>query len=107
MNGHWQKVIDDYKTGKNTSYDDLRVEGLYRMNVTYAILKQDLIDKSGFIGAHELNGGPETAVKVLADRMKAEISGDPLIIENTIRDFVTRGYLKQEADNDGSLWRWR
>lgn len=107
MNGHWQKVIDDYKTGKNTSYDDLRVEGHYRMNVTYAILKQDLIEKSGFIGAHELNGGPETAVKVLADRMKAEISGDPHIIENTIRDFVIRGYLKQEADRDGILWRWR
>jgi hypothetical protein len=107
INDHWQEVIDNFKTGKNTSYDDLRVEGHYRMNVTYAILQRDLIEQAGFIGAHELNGGADTAVRVLAERMKAQISADPVMIEKTIRDFVSRGYLKQERDNTGVLWSWK
>ena len=107
INDHWQEVIDNFKTGKNTSYDDLRVEGHYRMNVTYAILQRDLIEQAGFIGAHELNGGADTAVKILAERMKAKISADPVMIEKTIRDFVSRGYLKQERDNTGVLWSWK
>lgn len=107
INDHWQEVIDNFKTGKNTPYDDLRVEGHYRMNVTYAILQRDLIEQAGFIGAHELNGGADTAVKILAERMKAKISADPVMIEKTIRDFVSRGYLKQERDNAGVLWSWK
>lgn len=107
MNDHWQKVVDNFKTGKNTPYDDLRVEGHYRMNITYSILHRDLIEKEGYIGAHELNGGPETAIRVLADRMKALISADPHLIENIVCDFATRGYLKQEQEDDGILWSWR
>ena len=107
MNGHWQKVIDNYKTGRNTPYDDLRVEGHYRMHITYAILKRDLIEKNGFIATHELNGGPDTAVRVLADRMKMQISADPRLIENTVRDFTARGYLKQAPDSAGVSWSWR
>lgn len=106
MNGHWQKVLDNYKTGKNTPYDDMRVEGHHRMNITYAILKQDLVEKWGFIDTVSLSGGADTAVSILADRMKKDITGDPRLIENTIRDFVTRGYLKADHNAKGVIWRW-
>ncbi len=106
MNGHWQKVLDNYKTGKNTPYDDMRVEGHHRMNITFAILKQDLIEKLGCIDAADLNGGADTAVKILADRMKKNIPGDPRLIENTIHDFVSRGYLTGDHNHKGLTWRW-
>ncbi len=57
INGDWQKVLDDYKTGKNTPYDEMRVEGQYRMNITFAILKEDLVEKLGFIEAADAKRG--------------------------------------------------
>ncbi|MEN6509759.1 MAG: radical SAM protein [Smithella sp.] len=106
MNGHWQKVLDNYKTGENTSYDDMRVEGQYRMNITFAILKEDLVEKHGFVDAALLNGGKDSAQKILTERMKKTISGDSRLVENTINDFISRGYLKEEHSNKGCTWRW-
>ena len=106
MNGNWQDVIDNYKTGKNTPYDDMRVAGQYRMNITFAILKKDLVEKLGFIDAASLNGGKESALRVLTERMKQEISGNPDLVENTLNDFILRGYLKASPSDKGCLWQW-
>jgi hypothetical protein len=106
MNGHWQKVLDNYKTGKNTPYDDMRVEGQYRMNITFAILKEDLVEKHGFIVAASLNGSKESAQKILMERMKKTISGDSRLVENTVNDFISRGYLHGERSDKGCTWRW-
>jgi hypothetical protein len=106
VNGDWQKVMDDYKTGKNTPYDDLRVEGQYRMKITYAILKEDLVEKLGVIDAASPNGGRDSAGKILAERMKKTISGDPHLIENIIHDFISRGYLTTDHSEKGCTWRW-
>jgi radical SAM superfamily enzyme YgiQ (UPF0313 family) len=106
MNGHWQKVIDNYKTGRNSTYDDMRVEGQYRMNITFAILKEDLVEKLGFIEAALLNGDDDSAVKIFSARMKKAITGDPRLIENTVTDFISRGYIKSDESNQGCTWRW-
>ncbi len=106
INSDWQKVLDDYLTGKNTPYDDMRVEGQYRMNITFAILKEDLVEKLGFIEAAELNGGGDMAGRILAERMKNTISGEPRLVENTIHDFISRGYLKADQNDKGCNWRW-
>ena len=106
MNGDWQKVLDNYKTGKNTPYDDMRVEGQHRMNITFAILKEDLVEKLGCIDSALLNGNRDAAQKVFAERLKNAISGDPRLIENTVNDFVSRGYLKADHGDKGCIWRW-
>ena len=33
-------------------------------------------------------------------------SGDPEIIENTIQDYISRGYLTQDQNSEGCTWRW-
>ena len=106
MNGHWQKVMDNYKTGKNSTYDDMRVEGHYRMNITFAILKEDLVEKLGFIDKVSLNGCREEAQKIFADRMKSNIKADPHLIDRTISDFIKRGYLQPIQSDRGLTWRW-
>lgn len=106
MNGDWQQVMDNYKTGKNTPYDDLRVEGHHRMNITFAILKEDLVEKCGVIDKALLNGGGGSAGKVLAERMQRSIAADPGLIANTVRDFIARGYLKVEESDSVYCWRW-
>lgn len=106
VNGDWQKVVDNYKTGKNTSYDDLRVEGQSRTKITYAILKEDLVEKLGVIDAALLNGGSDSAGKILVERMKKTIAGDPHLIENILHDFISRGYLTTDFSDRGCTWRW-
>jgi radical SAM superfamily enzyme YgiQ (UPF0313 family) len=106
MNGDWQDVMDRYKTGKNSPYDDLRVEGHYRMNISFAILKNDLVEKLGFIDNLSLKEGGGSAQKILIERMKKEISGHPDLIENTINDFISRGYLNEVQNDHGVTWRW-
>jgi hypothetical protein len=106
MNGDWQDVMDRYKTGKNSPYDDLRVEGHFRMNISFAILKNDLVEKLGFIDNLSLKEGGGSAQKILIERMKKEISGHPDLIENTINDFISRGYLNEVQNDHGVTWRW-
>jgi len=106
MNGIWKEVMDNYKTGRNTPHDDLRVQGHHRMNITFAILKKDLIENFGFIDAKSLNGGGNEASRILTERLKNVIPGDPEIIENTIKDYISRGYLTQDQNSEGCTWRW-
>ncbi|MEE9913479.1 MAG: B12-binding domain-containing radical SAM protein [Deltaproteobacteria bacterium] len=106
MNGNWQEVMDNFKTGRNKPYDDLRVEGHHRMNITFAILKEDLIEKLGVMDAASLNGDNEAARKVLIERMQQNISGDPRLIENTVNDFISRGYISANRSESGCAWQW-
>lgn len=107
VNGDWQKVVDNYNTGINTPYDDLRVEGEKRTKITYAILKEDLVERLGVIDS-SLNGGgsKDAAERLLIERMKESISGDPAVIEATLRDFVAKGYLRADFSDRGCIWRW-
>lgn len=106
MNGHWQRVLDNYKTGKNTPHDEMRVEGHHRMNITFAVLKKDLIEKLGFIDCASMNKEKATPQDMLVARMKQNISGDPRLVENTINDFISRGYLKAVQSDNGCTWCW-
>ncbi len=47
-----------------------------------------------------------SAGRILAERMKNAISGDPRLVENTINDFISRGYLKADHSDKGCNWRW-
>jgi radical SAM superfamily enzyme YgiQ (UPF0313 family) len=106
MNGLWQKVIDGYKTGKNTPLDDMRVEGQRRMNLTFKILKDDLIEKHGFIESDMFRGSKENALKELCHRVTVGTSAEPRVVSQTITDFVQRGYLDAEESARGCSWFW-
>lgn len=106
MNGQWQEILNNYQTGKNTPFDEMRVKGHQRMNITFAILKEDLVEKLGLIDSSSLNGKSDTAVNILIERMKKSISADFGLIENTVRDFSSRGYIKTAQSDHGCAWSW-
>ena len=106
MNGDWQEVMNNYKTGRNTPYDDLRVEGHYRMNITFAMLKEDLVETLGFIDAQALRGQQASPAALFGERLKNAITADPRLIENTVNDFISRGYIRAEESAKGLTWRW-
>ena len=105
MRGEWQKVLENYKTGKNTPYDDMRVEGQHRMNITFSILKEDLVEKLGVIDV-SLNGNRDAAREIFIERMKTAISGDQRLIENTVSDFIARSYIRAVETEKGCTWQW-
>jgi anaerobic magnesium-protoporphyrin IX monomethyl ester cyclase len=106
MEGHWQNVLDGYKNGKNTPLDNLRVEGQWRMNLTFKILKDDLIEKHGFIGSDTFMGSKENALNELCRRVTDSTSAEPRVVNQAITDFVQRGYLNAEELPHGYSWFW-
>jgi radical SAM superfamily enzyme YgiQ (UPF0313 family) len=106
MNGHWQKVLDGYGKGTNTPLDDMRVEGHWRMNLTFKILKDDLIEKHGFIEPDIFRGSKENALKEFCRRVTRSTSAEPRVVNQTITDFVQRGYLNAKESPRGCSWFW-
>jgi len=106
MTGNWQDVMNNYKTGKNSAYDDLRVEGHYRMNITFAILKEDLVERYGIIDAGLLNGNPDEAKRIFIQRLQKTIAGDPRLVDNTVSDYIARGYIRPSNTDKGVVWKW-
>ena len=106
MNGLWQKMLDDYKKGNNTPLDDMRVEGHRRMELTFKILKEDLIEKYGFIDQVLFPGDQEKAVQEFCDRITGSTNSDPPVVNRTIRDFINRGYLRTVIYGQGCQISW-
>jgi anaerobic magnesium-protoporphyrin IX monomethyl ester cyclase len=106
INGLWQNMLDGYGSGTNTSLDNMRVEGHWRMNSTFKILKEDLIEKHGFIEPDLFEGSKDRALKELGRRITACTNAEERIVEAALSDFASRGYLKAETTKKGCTWVW-
>jgi radical SAM superfamily enzyme YgiQ (UPF0313 family) len=102
----WQRQLRDYKSGTNTPLEDLHVEGHWRMNLTFKILKDDLIQKHGFIEPALFEGSKDRALKELERRITACTNAEARIVESALSDFANRGYLKIETTEKGCTWLW-
>jgi hypothetical protein len=99
-------VLDGYGKGTNTPLDNMRVEGHRRMNLTFKILKDDLIERHGIIEPEIFRGSKENALKELCRRVIGSTSAEPRVVNQTINDFVQRGYLNAEELPRGCSWFW-
>lgn len=106
MDAHWQEVVKGYKTPRNTPLDDLRVEGNWRMHLTFKMLKNDLIEKNGFIDHLLCEKSKDKARDELCRRIAEKTKAAPQIVQHTIKDFIKRGYLKIEDTDGGFVWSW-
>jgi radical SAM superfamily enzyme YgiQ (UPF0313 family) len=102
----WQRQLRGYKSGTNTPWEDLQVEGHWRMKLTFKILKDDLIEKHGFIESALFEGSKDRALKELGRRITACTNAEEHLVESTLSDFVNRGYLKVETTKKGCAWVW-
>ena len=102
----WQRQLRDYKSGTNTDLEDLQVEGHWRMNLTFKILKEDLIEKHGFIEQALFEGSKDRALKELGCRIKTSTNAEAHLVDCTLSDFDNRGYLKYETTKEGCTWEW-
>ena len=84
----------------------MRVEGHRRMNLTFKILKDDLIEKHGFIEPNLFQGSKDRALRELCQRIIIGTNANSRVVNNTISDFVNRGYLQAAISDQGCNWRW-
>jgi anaerobic magnesium-protoporphyrin IX monomethyl ester cyclase len=106
MEADWNKIVHRYNEGKGTLEDKMQVEGNWRMKLTYHILKNDIIEKCGFIEPVLFNGTKESALNELCRRVIESANTDAKVVDNTIRDFAGRGYLKTDISDKGCQWSW-
>jgi hypothetical protein len=106
MKTDWNKILRRYHEGKGSLEDIMQVEGDWRMKLTYQILKDDVIEKCGFIEPALFNGTKEGALNELCRRVKECTNADTKVVDNAIRDFAGRGYLKTDITEKGCQWSW-
>lgn len=106
METEWRKILKGYHEGTNTPENNMHVEGHWRMNLTYQLLKGDLIEKCGFIEPALFQGSKDSALQELCRRIINCTNADSRVVDNTIRDFAGRGYLSAAVSDQGCLWSW-
>jgi anaerobic magnesium-protoporphyrin IX monomethyl ester cyclase len=106
MKSDWDKIIQRYHEGKGSVEDKMQVEGNWRMKLTYQLLKNDIIEKCGFIENALYKGSKESAVRELCRKVKDCTSADARIVDNTISDFAGRGYFRFDVSEKGCQWSW-
>jgi radical SAM superfamily enzyme YgiQ (UPF0313 family) len=106
MEADWNKIMQRYNEGKGSVEDKMHVEGTLRMKLTYQLLKNDIIEKCGFIEAVLFKGSKENALQELCRRVKDCTKVDAKVVDNAIRDFAGRGYFSFDISDKGCQWSW-
>ena len=106
METDWNKMFKRYEEGKGSTEDNMNIEGHWRMNLTYQILKDDIIEKCGFIEPASFQGTKDSALQELCRKIINCTGADSKVVVNTITDFAGRGYLKADITGKGCQWSW-
>lgn len=106
ISSDWEKILEGYANKTNTPLQNLRVEGHWRMHLTYQILKNDLIEKIGLIEPPLFKDSKERALRELCRRITSNTCAESRVVEHTISDFVRRGYLTALISDKGCRWAW-
>jgi anaerobic magnesium-protoporphyrin IX monomethyl ester cyclase len=106
MEADWNKIMQRYNEGKGSVEDKMHVEGTLRMKLTYQLLKNDIIEKCGFIEPTLFKGSKEKALQELCRRVKDCTNVDAKVVDNAIRDFAGRGYFSFDISDSGCQWSW-
>lgn len=106
MKDDWNKTLRRYQEGKGSLEDKMQVEGHWRMKLTYQILKNDIIEKCGFIEPALFRGSKDSALQELCRRIKENTNADSKVVDDTIRDFAGRNYLRADMSDKGCQWSW-
>lgn len=106
MDAEWQKLLNGYEDKTNTPLDDMRVEGHRRMQLSYRILKEDLVEKEGFIAANLSCGSKEKSHAEFCRRITAITKSDPILVDKTITNYLGHGYLQMGMSEEGCIYSW-
>ena len=103
-NAHWEDMKE--RQGKATPDEGLRVEGQVRLEFTYRLLSEDIIEEHCRfpLNNHPLDAEAEGA---LLKAKIGEVTGaDGKLVAQVIGDFIAKGYLEASTNGDFLTWDW-
>ena len=106
MQDDWDKMFQRYNEGTGSTEDTMHIEGNWRMNLTYQILKNDIVEKCGFIEPASFQGTKESALQELCRKIINCTNADSNVVIDTVSDFAGRGYLRADISEKGCVWSW-
>lgn len=106
MEAEWNRIVSRYHEGTASVKEIMRVEGHWRTKLTYQILKNDLIEKCGFIEPALFKDSKYNALQELCRRLKEYTKADTKVVYDTVCDFASRGYLSASLSDKGCVWSW-
>jgi radical SAM superfamily enzyme YgiQ (UPF0313 family) len=105
-NVRWEDMKKRHRQGKTTPDEGLRVEGQVRLEFTYRLLSEDIIEEHC---RFPLNDHPMDvdAERALLMAKIGEVTGaDGNLVAQVIGDFIAKGYLEAGANNGSLEWAW-
>jgi hypothetical protein len=102
----WEEMIEAYKNGTATPDEALRVSGHYRMNLTYRLLAEDLLEDHCTFPVKELNNGARSAEALLFEKVTRVTDLDSDLVTHTMKDFIDKGYIKARQTDGTINWYW-
>jgi len=102
----WEEMVRDYHAGTITGDAGLRVLGKYRMEITFRLLNEDLIERFGQFSNGNLGPGAKPPESVLAERITTFTGQDREMTASMIKEFKGRGCIDYRKNGDGLTWFW-
>ncbi len=100
----WEKQVRDCREGRGLPEDKLQVGGHFRMQLTYRLLSEDLIETYGCFPIDDASDNG--SVRALCRRIEEATGFDSALVSGTIKDFIGAGYLKAHRMDYRIAWRW-
>jgi radical SAM superfamily enzyme YgiQ (UPF0313 family) len=99
----WEKQVRNYQTGANSPAEDLLVGGYFRTQLVYRLLSEDMIETEGKSnGAHTI----EESQNMLCERIRKKTGNNDDLVDETIADFIRKGYIKSGGERGRLSWYW-
>jgi radical SAM superfamily enzyme YgiQ (UPF0313 family) len=102
----WEDMKERHRQGKTTPEEGLRVMGHVRMEFTFRLLSEDIIEEHC---RFPLKGHPTDSEGRKARLMAklGEVTGaESGLVKWVIGDFLAKGYLEAKANGDRLEWGW-
>ncbi len=102
----WEDMQERHRQGRATPDEGLRVEGHVRLEFTYRLLSEDIIEEHCRfpLNDHPLDAESERAL--LTAKIGQVMDADRELVARVIGDFVANGLLKASTKGDAVEWAW-
>lgn len=103
---YWEEMERQYREGTISPEEGFRVLGKHRMDLSFLILSEDLIDEHGSFPLSALESGSRTAEDLLLEKIEQVTGRERDLIQQTVGDFIAKGFIKHRKTDSEIRWYW-
>ena len=103
---YWAKIERQYREGTVSPEEGFRVLGKHRMDLSFLILSEDIIEEHGAFPLSALDSGTRTAEDLLLEKVEQVTGRERDLIDQTVGDFIRKGYIKCRKTDRDVRWYW-